>query len=63
MADYVFVATGAPSALAGAERLVGTMGAIVVVGMPATGVSRATSTRVRSPPATSGFSARRWGPR
>ena len=39
MADYVFVATGAPAALAGADRLVGTMGAIVVVGMPATGVA------------------------
>ena len=39
MADYVFIATGAPSALASADRLVGTMGAIVVVGMPATGVA------------------------
>ncbi len=39
LADYVFVATGAPSALAGATDLVGTMGAIVIVGMPATGVS------------------------
>lgn len=39
MADYVFIATGAPAALASAEHLVGTMGAIVVVGMPATGVS------------------------
>ncbi|MFW2333116.1 alcohol dehydrogenase catalytic domain-containing protein [Ilumatobacter sp.] len=39
MADYVFIATGAPAALASAERLVGTMGAIVVVGMPATGVA------------------------
>lgn len=39
MADYVFIATGAPAALAGADRLVGTMGAIVVVGMPATGVA------------------------
>lgn len=39
MADYVFVATGAPSALAGADDLVGTMGAIVIVGMPATGVA------------------------
>jgi Zn-dependent alcohol dehydrogenase len=38
MADYVFVATGAPSALAGARELVGTMGAIVIVGMPASGV-------------------------
>jgi len=38
MADYVFIATGAPAALASADRLVGTMGAIVVVGMPATGV-------------------------
>lgn len=38
MADYVFVATGAPSALADADGLVGTMGAIVIVGMPATGV-------------------------
>ena len=39
MADYVFVATGAPSALTGADALVGTMGAIVIVGMPATGVA------------------------
>jgi S-(hydroxymethyl)glutathione dehydrogenase/alcohol dehydrogenase len=39
MADYVFVATGAPSALAGADALVGTMGAIVIVGMPASGIS------------------------
>jgi S-(hydroxymethyl)glutathione dehydrogenase/alcohol dehydrogenase len=39
MADYVFVATGAPSALVGADALVGTMGAIVIVGMPATGVA------------------------
>lgn len=39
MADYVFVATGAPSALAGADELVGTMGAIVIVGMPAIGVT------------------------
>lgn len=39
MADYVFIATGAPAALAGADRLVGTMGAIVVVGMPATGIT------------------------
>jgi len=39
MADYVFIATGAPAALAGADQLVGTMGAIVVVGMPATGVA------------------------
>lgn len=38
MADYVFVATGAPSALAGANDLVATMGAIVIVGMPASGV-------------------------
>ena len=38
MADYVFVATGAPTALTGAEALVGTMGAIVIVGMPADGV-------------------------
>ena len=38
MADYVFVATGAASALAGADALVGTMGAIVIVGMPADGV-------------------------
>lgn len=38
MADYVFVATGAPSALAGANDLVATMGAIVIVGMPATGI-------------------------
>ncbi len=41
MADYVFVATGAPAALASAEALVGTMGAIVIVGMPATGVAGA----------------------
>lgn len=39
MADYVFVATGAPAALAGTDALVGTMGAIVIVGMPARGVS------------------------
>lgn len=39
MADYVFIATGAPSALADADGLVGTMGAIVIVGMPASGVS------------------------
>ena len=39
MADYVFVSTGAPSALAGADALVGTMGAIVIVGMPASGVT------------------------
>ncbi|MEO6652688.1 MAG: zinc-binding dehydrogenase [Ilumatobacteraceae bacterium] len=39
MADYVFIATGAPAALASAGGLVGTMGAIVVVGMPATGVA------------------------
>ncbi len=39
MADYVFVATGAPAALADADALVGTMGAIVIVGMPATGVT------------------------
>lgn len=39
MADYVFVATGAPAALASADSLVGTMGAIVVVGMPATGIA------------------------
>lgn len=38
MADYVFVATGAASALAGADELVGTMGAVVIVGMPATGI-------------------------
>lgn len=39
MADYVFVSTGAPAALAGADELVGTMGAIVIVGMPASGVT------------------------
>lgn len=39
MADYVFVATGAPSALATAGDIVGTMGAVVIVGMPATGVA------------------------
>ncbi|MEZ5296882.1 MAG: alcohol dehydrogenase catalytic domain-containing protein [Ilumatobacteraceae bacterium] len=39
MADYVFVATGAPAALASAGALVGTMGAVVIVGMPATGVT------------------------
>lgn len=39
MADYVFVSTGAPSALTTADALVGTMGAIVIVGMPAAGVS------------------------
>jgi Zn-dependent alcohol dehydrogenase len=39
MADYVFVVTGAPSALAGAGELVGTMGAVVIVGMPASGIA------------------------
>lgn len=39
MAHYVFVATGAPAALASAGALVGTMGAVVIVGMPATGVA------------------------
>lgn len=39
MADYVFVATGAPAALVEAEALVGSMGAVVIVGMPAVGVS------------------------
>jgi S-(hydroxymethyl)glutathione dehydrogenase/alcohol dehydrogenase len=38
MADYVFVATGAPTALASAADLVGTLGATVIVGMPASGV-------------------------
>lgn len=38
MADYVFVATGAADVLEAADGLTGTMGAIVVVGMPATGV-------------------------
>ena len=38
MADYVFVATGAPSALATAGDIVGTMGAVVIVGMPPSGV-------------------------
>ena len=41
MADYVFVATGAPRALADASDLVGTMGAVVIVGMPASGVAGA----------------------
>ena len=45
LADYVFVATGAPSALASASGLVGTMGAIVIVGMPATGVTATTWSR------------------
>jgi Zn-dependent alcohol dehydrogenase len=39
MADYVFVATGAPAALVGIEELVGSMGAVVIVGMPAAGVT------------------------
>jgi Zn-dependent alcohol dehydrogenase len=39
MADYVFVATGSPAALGGALALVGSMGALVVVGMPPEGVS------------------------
>ena len=39
MADYVFVATGSPSALSGALALVGSMGALVVVGMPPDGVT------------------------
>jgi len=39
MADYVFVATGAPAALGGALALVGSMGALVVVGMPPEGVT------------------------
>ncbi|HZB43433.1 MAG TPA: alcohol dehydrogenase catalytic domain-containing protein [Ilumatobacter sp.] len=39
MADYVFVATGSPAALGGALGLVGSMGALVVVGMPPEGVS------------------------
>ncbi|MEY2960052.1 MAG: hypothetical protein RLZZ01_2620, partial [Actinomycetota bacterium] len=38
MADYVFVATGAAGALDAIDELVGTMGALVVVGMPASGV-------------------------
>ena len=39
MADYVFVATGSPAALASALGLVGSMGALVVVGMPPDGVT------------------------
>ena len=39
MADYVFVATGARTALEGALPLVGSMGALVVVGMPPDGVT------------------------
>jgi Zn-dependent alcohol dehydrogenase len=39
MADYVFVATGSPAALGGALALVGSMGALVVVGMPPDGVT------------------------
>jgi Zn-dependent alcohol dehydrogenase len=39
MADYVFVATGARAALDGALSLVGSMGALVVVGMPPDGVT------------------------
>jgi Zn-dependent alcohol dehydrogenase len=35
----VFVATGSPAALGGALGLVGSMGALVVVGMPPEGVS------------------------
>jgi Zn-dependent alcohol dehydrogenase len=38
-ADYVFVATGARSALDGALPLVDSMGALVVVGMPPDGVT------------------------
>ncbi len=39
MADYVFVATGSPAALGSALALVGSMGALVVVGMPPDGVT------------------------
>ena len=39
MADYVFVVTGSPAALGGALALVGSMGALVVVGMPPNGVT------------------------
>ncbi|MDJ0769841.1 MAG: alcohol dehydrogenase catalytic domain-containing protein [Ilumatobacter sp.] len=39
LADYVFVATGAPTALASAPVLAGAMSAIVIVGMPPTGVT------------------------
>lgn len=38
MADYVFVAVGARAAIEGAHEYVGAMGALVIVGMPATGV-------------------------
>jgi Zn-dependent alcohol dehydrogenase len=41
MADYVFVATGSPAALGGALALVGSMGALVVVGMPPDGITAA----------------------
>ena len=39
MADYVFVATGSPAALGSALPLVGSMGALVIVGMPPDGVT------------------------
>lgn len=39
MADYVFVAAGAKAAFDGAPALAAPMGAIVLVGMPATGVT------------------------
>lgn len=38
MADYVFVAVGAKSAIEAGYRYVGSTGALVIVGMPATGV-------------------------
>ena len=38
MADYVFVAVGARTAIEAAAGYVGTAGALVIVGMPATGV-------------------------
>ena len=39
MADYVFVATGAATVLDTIDELAGTMGALVVVGMPPSGVT------------------------
>ncbi|MDH3498921.1 MAG: zinc-binding dehydrogenase [Acidimicrobiia bacterium] len=39
MADYVFVTTGAPPALQSSHELVASTGALVLVGMPATGVT------------------------
>lgn len=38
MADYVFVAVGAKAAFDSSQDLIGAMGALILVGMPATGV-------------------------